>query len=88
MSDESPSSSPPAKKATAAQLAEGRAKRLAYEDQRRRHTQAWHRRLTGLADEPESETEEAPARGKPEQGKSRSRARGKLHDSRQGSFEV
>ncbi len=88
MSDDAPFSRPPATKATAAQLAEGRVKRLAYEDQRRRHTQAWHRRLAGLADEPESEPDAAPTASELQQGKPRPRARGKLHDSRQGSFEV
>lgn len=83
--DDPPSPRPPLTKPTAAQLAEDRAKRLAYEEQRRRYTQAWHRRLAGLADEPDDEPEQAQG---PQPGKCRSRARGKIHDTRQGSFEV
>ncbi len=86
MSDDgSPLPKPPVTKATAAQLAEDRAKRLAYEDQRRRYMRAWHRQLAGLADEPEGEPERTQ---EPQPGKRRSRARGKIHDKRQGSFEV
>jgi len=68
MSDDgSPPPKPPITKATAAQLAEGRAKRAAYEEQRHRYTQAWHRRLASLADEPDAEPEQVhgPQPGQP-----------------------
>jgi len=86
MSDDgSPPPQPPLTKATAAQLAEGQAKRLAYEEQRRRYTQAWHRRLAGLEDEPDVEPEQAQ---EPQPGKRRSRTRRMIHDPRQRKFDV
>lgn len=87
-----PSLPPVRSTATAAELAEGRAKRLAYEAQRRRYTTAWHRRLAGLADEPEEEPGEGAGGADVVQtaqpDKRRTRAGGKVHDPRQGSFEV
>ncbi len=85
MSEDVPPPKPPLTKATAAHLAEGQAKRLAYEEQRRRYMQAWHRRLAGLADEPEEALERAQE--EPQRGKRRSRARGKIHDERQETFD-
>jgi len=90
MTDDDP---PPPPKPTpvrpsAAWLAEQRAKNAAYDRQRGRYIEAWHRRLVGLADEPEppgEETGAAPAAGPPappRKGRS-SRARGKIHDPRQ-----
>ncbi len=85
MSDEPPSK-PPLTKPTAAQLADDQAKRTAYEEQRRRHMRAWHRRLAGLPDEPEETPEQAQ---EPQPGKKRgSRARGMIHDPRQRRFDV
>ena len=78
--DDSPPPRPPLVRPTAAWLAEQRAKRLAYEDQRRRYTQAWHR--GGESDEEPEVPEQAPGRH------GRRTARGKIHDKRQGSFEV
>jgi len=74
---------------SAAWLAEQRAKNAAYDEQRRRYTQAWHRRLAGLADEPEPEEDGAgptPVESQPP-GKRRSRARGRIHDPRQRSLD-
>ncbi len=65
---------------TEAWLAENRAKRLAYEGQRRRHTRPWH---TG--EEPEPEPEDS---GAATSGRARKPARGKIHDKRQGRFDV
>jgi hypothetical protein len=85
MSDEPPPK-PPLTKPTAAQLAEGRAKRLAYEEQRRRYTQTWRRQLADLPDEPEEAPEQAQ---EPQPGKKRgSRARSMIHDPRQRRFDV
>lgn len=87
---------PPLIRPTATQLAEDRAKRLAYEDQRRRYTNAWHRRLAGLEDDPES-AEEKPTpepTGLPESAQQRdgkrrpSRARGRIHNPLQGSLDL
>ena len=61
-------------------LAENQARRLAYEEQRRRHMREWLRR-----GEPEPEPENAePITG----GQARKPARGKIHDKRQGSFDL
>lgn len=85
--DDSPPPPEPAPvRPSAAWLAEQRAKNAAYERQRVRYTEAWHRRLAGLADEPEPEEETGSAPADPQQPsrKRRSpRARGKIHDPRQ-----
>lgn len=61
-------------------LVENRAKRMAYEEQRRRHMREWLRR-----GEPEPEPESVePVAG----GQARKPARGKIHDKRQGSFDL
>ena len=51
--------------------------------------QAWYRQLVGLADELKDGAGEGadPTQGS-QHDKRRVRARGKLHDPRQGSFEV
>ncbi len=65
---------------TEAWLAGNQAKRLAYEEQRRRHTRPWHGK-----DEPEPEPEDpGPGTGVG----TRKPSRGKIHDKRQGSFDV
>jgi hypothetical protein len=64
---------PPLARATAAFLAECRGKNRAYDEQQRRRTEAWHRRLAGLADEPEPE-EESPAHSGPDRTMARIRA--------------
>ena len=63
------------------------AKQRAYAAQRRRHTEAWFRRLAGLADEP-TDAEAAVPAGEPPPGKSRTRARGQVHDPRQSRLDV
>jgi len=80
--DPAPPPKPPLLRATAACLAENRAKNRAYEEQRRRYTQAWNRRLAGLADEPEDAPGAAPS--EPPPGKRQSRAR---HDPRSAAAE-
>ncbi|MDQ2802290.1 MAG: hypothetical protein M3Y41_06275 [Pseudomonadota bacterium] len=72
---------PPPVRPTAAWLAEQRAKRLAYEDQRRRHAQAWHR-----GSEPEEEPD--PSGQTLGGGRGRRPSRGRIHDARQGKLDV
>jgi hypothetical protein len=88
-SDDSSLPRPPRVPVTAEWLAECRAKSAAYEEERRRYTQAWHRRLAGLEDEPEPEEAPEPERiPEPQRGKGRrSRARGTIHDPRQRRFD-
>jgi hypothetical protein len=87
MSDDDPSPpKPPLAKPIAAQLAEDRARNAAYAEQRRRYMEAWNRRIVGLTDEPEGEPEHAPESQPGE--KRKSRARGAIHDKRQGRFDL
>jgi hypothetical protein len=82
-----PPSLPAPAKATAAELAAGRAKRQAYEARRRAYTEAWHRQLAGLGDEPADGPDQAGAA--PQHGRARKpRAGGTVHDPRQGRFAV
>lgn len=97
MTDDPPPKPPT--KATAAQLAEGEAKRRAYEERRRAYTNAWHRRLAGLEDEPEPAEKEVlapeptratePGQQQPgSTGRQRpSRARGRIHNPLQGNLD-
>ena len=80
--DPSPPPRPAPVRPTAAWLAEQRAKRLAYEEGRRRYTRAWHRG-SEAEEEPDAAAEQAA-------GGTRGRrpSRGRIHDKRQGSFEV
>lgn len=76
MNDDPASPKPARVKVTQAWLAQNRAKRLAYEEQRRQHVRAWFRR-----GEPD-DAEPTPA------GRARKPSGGKVHDKRQGTFEL
>lgn len=78
MADDPVSLKPPRAEVTEAWLAGNRAKRLAYEEQRRRHNRPWQ-----TEEEPEPEDAGA-ATG----GRARKPARGKIHDTRQDRFDV
>lgn len=78
MSDDPASPKPARVKVTQAWLAQNRAKRLAYEEQRRDHVRDWFRR-----GEPD-DTDPASGPG----GRARKPASGKVHDKRQGSLDL
>ena len=80
MTDNPAEPTPARAEVTEAWLAENRARRLAYEEQRRRHMREWLRRGEP---EPEPESVEHVAGGQ-----ARKPARGKIHDRRQGSFDL
>ena len=81
MTDDPISAQPSRAEVTEAWLAENRAKRLHYEEQRRRHAQEWSRR--GEPDPgPDSPDPAVPS------GRTRKPSRGPIHDKRQGRFDL
>lgn len=78
MTDDLATPRPARAEVTSEWLVENRARRLAYEEQRRRHMREWLRR-----GEPEPETPEII-----KSGQARKPARGRIHDKRQSSFDV
>lgn len=80
MSDD-PASAPARVRVTQVWLTQNRAKRLAYEEHRRDHARSWFRR--GEPDEAEPSPGDPPSGGR-----ARRSSGGKVHDKRQGNFDL